>query len=78
MTPIIVVVCVLVAGSFAGWYWNTIEWNKGFCSKCNDSWEYFDTDSQGGRGYKCGCGRHIWISWLNEKAHAKVKRNNNG
>ena len=38
-------------------------WNKGKCF-CGTPWEYFDTDSQGGRGYKCiQCQRKVWISW---------------
>lgn len=39
------------------------QWNKGKCDVCQDDWEGFATDSQGGRGYKCGCGRSIWISY---------------
>lgn len=39
------------------------DWNGGQCRKCGGGWEYFDTDSQGGRGYKCKCGEHIWISY---------------
>lgn len=37
-------------------------WNKGRCPKCGNPWRNFDTDSQGGRGYSCGC-RRIWISY---------------
>lgn len=39
------------------------EWNNGHCSRCQSLWVCFDVDSQGGRGYKCLCGRHIWISY---------------
>lgn len=41
-------------------------WNKGICRECNSEWEYFDTDSQGGRGYKCQCDKFhtIWIGWF--------------
>lgn len=38
-------------------------WNKGRCPKCDGTWNLFDMDSQGGRGYKCSCGEYIWISW---------------
>jgi len=39
-------------------------WNKGKCPDCNKKWRYFDTDSQGGKGYTCDkCDRTIWISW---------------
>lgn len=38
-------------------------WNNGKCPKCGEHWEYFDTDSQGGRGYKCPkCDHVLWIS----------------
>ena len=46
------------------------KWNHGRCKECNDSWQSFDTDSQGGRGYKCGCGRHIWISYRVDRKRA--------
>jgi hypothetical protein len=38
------------------------EWNGGVCKENGQQWKYFDTDSQGGRGYKAGdyC---CWISW---------------
>jgi len=43
------------------------EWNNGKC-ECGGLWEYFDTDSQGGRGYKCPeCDNHIWISYKVDK-----------
>ncbi len=37
-------------------------WNGGICKKNGRSWEYFDTDSQGGRGYQAG-GQTCWISY---------------
>lgn len=43
------------------------EWNGGKCKECGGIWYAFDTDSQGGRGYKCDHGHYIWISWLNER-----------
>jgi len=39
------------------------DWNNGHCSKCHNKWKSFDMDLQGGRGYKCLCGRYIWISY---------------
>ena len=43
-------------------------WNGGFCPQCYREWRSFDTDSQGGRGYKCdACGQHIWISYSVDK-----------
>ena len=40
-------------------------WNNGICSECGTSWRQFDTDSQGGRMYKCQCeARHSCdVSW---------------
>jgi len=41
-------------------------WNGGICKQNGESWEYFDTDSQGGRGYKAR-NYHTWISWPVDK-----------
>lgn len=39
-------------------------WNNGHCRQCGERWVYFDADSQGGRGYKCGgCKACTWVSW---------------
>lgn len=38
-------------------------WNGGLCRKCWTRWRCYDTDSQGGRGYKCETGHGCWISW---------------
>ncbi len=41
-------------------------WNGGFCPQTSQPWEYFDTDSQGGRGYKSvvnGKRYSVWISY---------------
>lgn len=38
--------------------------NNGFCPECGSRLEYFDTDSQGGRGYCCRkCNYHTWVSY---------------
>lgn len=38
--------------------------NDGKCIKCGSRLRHFDTDSQGGRGYKCGkCSYHTWVSY---------------
>lgn len=45
-----------------------LSWNGGRCA-CGHHWRYFDTDSQGGRGYTCpgprgaSCHKTIWISY---------------
>lgn len=38
-------------------------WHGGFCREHYTLWKQFDTDSQGGRGYRCGQGCHTWISY---------------
>jgi len=40
-------------------------YNGGYCTECLDSpMVRFDTDSQGGRGYRCDeCHRRIWVSY---------------
>ena len=38
-------------------------WNNGISPHDQNQWERFDTDSQGGRGYKDESGNYIWISW---------------
>lgn len=38
-------------------------WNDGHCRVCGGTWTYFTTDSQGGLGFRCGCGRCCWISY---------------
>lgn len=40
------------------------EFNNGICPECYRKMRYFDTDSQGGRGYICTkCKRVVWVSW---------------
>lgn len=38
--------------------------NNGVCPKCGHKLRYFDTDSQGGRGYICDrCLYDAWVSY---------------
>lgn len=39
------------------------KWNNGQCAQCGNRWINFDTDSQGGRGYKCEGRHYTWISY---------------
>ena len=57
----------LICVGFIGYSLDKKSWNRGMCRRCKAPWKYFDTDSQGGRGYKCGNGHYTWISWLKEK-----------
>ena len=43
------------------------DWNNGFCRECRTAWKYFDTDSQGGRGYKCSNKHYFWASYKVDK-----------
>jgi|WetSurSiteA1Bulk_404760.scaffolds.fasta_scaffold77249_1 hypothetical protein len=38
-------------------------WNQGYCPECGGDWEHFDTDSQGGRMYKCTGGHYVVITY---------------
>jgi len=60
----IIIISVLVLLCIIGSIIEKKIWNKGFCQKCQTKWKYFDTDSIGGRGYKCEtCGKAIWITY---------------
>ena len=38
--------------------------NNGICKRCGNKLRYFDTDSQGGRGYTCDkCDYTTWVSY---------------
>ena len=40
------------------------DWNGGYCPICGRKLRYFDTDSQGGHGWRCdGCGYTTWVSY---------------
>lgn len=53
---------VMIIGGFRARAWEKREWNGGVCADNGLRWEQFDTDSQGGRGYKAGA-RYTWISY---------------
>lgn len=54
-------VVVYVLGIFLAYSFERREWNHGVCRENGLPWVYFDSDSQGGRGYKAG-DRFCWIS----------------
>lgn len=39
------------------------QWNDGISRFDGSKWRYFDTDSQGDRGYRDSSNNVIWISW---------------
>lgn len=44
------------------------EYNNGICTKCGGNLRYFDSDSQGGRGYNCDkCNNFVWVSYNVDK-----------
>ena len=55
-------IVVTVAWGFGAYLWERHDWNGGICRKTGLPWEYFDTDSQGGRGYHSK-DEVVWISW---------------
>ena len=64
----VILVVLLVGGCFYGHFSEAKSFNKGVCRKCGNELEYFDKDSQGGRGYFCRkCGYYTWVSWFADR-----------
>lgn len=60
----VAVLCVIIACVIVIIVDERRAFNGGICKLCGNKLRYFDTDSQGGRGYCCDkCGHHIWVSW---------------
>lgn len=55
-------ILLFLVGSLFGSISERLEYNNGICKKNELQWKYFDTDSQGGRGYKAG-DQICWVSW---------------
>jgi len=48
--------------------WEARDFNNGFCPHCGRKLRYFDSDSQGGRGYRCdACEYTTWCSYAVDK-----------
>ena len=58
-----VLIIMLITGSVIGFILERKGFNNGICPHCDKELRYFDTDSQGGRGYCCDCGDCTWISY---------------
>ena len=58
-----VLIIMLITGSVIGFILEIKGFNNGICPHCDKELRYFDTDSQGGRGYCCDCGYCTWISY---------------
>ena len=63
----IAVVVFLVFGMIYGRYSEKKDWNKGICPQCGKPWIRFDTDSQGGRMYRCENWHYCNISYNVDK-----------
>jgi len=70
MTIAGIVVFLMLCGMFWARNCEKREWNDGICAKNGLPWVRFDTDSQGGRGYRSGkdygnprTAYYCWISY---------------
>lgn len=63
MITLILAFTPMILLGFIGWYFERKRYNRGVCN-CGENLKYFDTDSQGGRGYTCKkCNYTTWVSW---------------
>lgn len=62
MTMFAIIISVAIGMSLLAAFFDARQWNGGICAEYGEPWQHFDTDSQGGRGYKCR-DRTIWVSW---------------
>lgn len=73
MQWLVVIPTVIAVFLLVGWYAARCEsrrFNGGVCPSCNKPLRWFDTDSQGGRGYTCrDCDYTCWVScpWVDRK-----------
>lgn len=61
MEPLLLIIPILIACLYVSIN-ERKRWNNGICKENGLHWEYFDTDSQGGKGYKAG-DVYTWFSW---------------
>jgi hypothetical protein len=61
---ILFVLTIIVLALIIGYFLEKKAFNDGICPHCGKPLEYYDTDSQGGRGYICNhCDYGCWVSW---------------
>jgi len=60
------ILCVMGVGALWQRSNEIAAWNGGVCCHNGLPWEYFDTSSQGCRGYNAG-DYHTWISYAVDK-----------
>lgn len=56
------IILIVIALTFS-YYQEKSDWNNGICKESGKKWVYFDTASDGSRGYTDNTGNHIWVSW---------------
>lgn len=60
----IAIIILVISGILIGMYLEYKDFNNGICPKCGKPLIWFDTDSQGGRGYCCNkCRYFVWVSY---------------
>jgi hypothetical protein len=76
MAEIVLASCIgaFVGIGVIGFLYERYEWNGGTCRATNEPWEQFDTDSQGGRGYKSGEKHVVWVSWPIDQQRCDERR----
>jgi hypothetical protein len=73
MQWLVVILSTVFVLSLLVWYGASSErraFNGGVCPTCKKPLRWFDTDSQGGRGYSCrDCDYTCWVSypWVDRK-----------
>ncbi len=66
---------ILAASIIVGIGLEKEKYNDGYCRNCGKRLIYFDSDSQGSRGYKCPeCGYTAWVSYRNIDKNKKLKK----
>lgn len=64
----LVILLVIVVGMIVTRNYEKKEYNNGICPKCGGNLRYFDSDSQGSRGYNCDkCNNFVWVSYNVDK-----------
>lgn len=59
-----IAIVIFITFTLLGIYLEVKEYNHGICKVCGNKLKYFDTDSQGGRGYICyDCHYYTFVSW---------------
>jgi hypothetical protein len=60
--PLLIMLSLIIIITILFYIHQKFLWNGGICKDTGKPWELFDTDSQGGRGYKSE-NHWIWISY---------------